>query len=171
MSGVEIGLFVVGLVILLMGLWILSNRKLEYPRKPSRFYLAGIIARFVARLRTTLRRKEAAAWPNRLHLYTCDCGCHAPVLRGERPALRLLADGGVLAIPTTPGIAPKLDTSVPELEAWRNRCLGLLCIAGHAGLPQVNLPLGRVDGCPVGLSLIAGPGHDTMLLALARRLG
>jgi len=83
----------------------------------------------------------------------------------------LLADGGVLAIPTTPGIAPKLETSVPELEAWRNRCLGLLCIAGHAGLPQVNLPLGRVDGCPVGLSLIAGPGHDTMLLALARRLG
>ena len=94
MSGVEIGLFVVGLVILLMGLWILSNRKLEYPRKPSRFYLAGILARFVARLRATLRRKEAAAWPNRLHLYTCDCGCHAPVLRGERPALRLLADGG-----------------------------------------------------------------------------
>jgi amidase len=82
----------------------------------------------------------------------------------------LLADDTVLAIPTTPGIAPRLDTPVPELEAWRNRCLGLLCIAGHAGLPQVSLPAGTVDGCPTGLSLVAAPGRDTMLLELARRL-
>jgi amidase len=82
----------------------------------------------------------------------------------------LLADGTVLAIPTTPGIAPRTDTPVAELEAWRNRCLGLLCIAGHAGLPQISLPMGRVAGCPVGLSLIAAPGHDTMLTRLARAL-
>ncbi len=82
----------------------------------------------------------------------------------------LLADDSVLAIPTTPGIAPRLDTPVPELEAWRNRCLGLLCIAGHAGLPQLSLPAGTVDGCPVGLSLVAAPGRDTLLLELARRL-
>lgn len=82
----------------------------------------------------------------------------------------LLADGAVLAIPTTPGIAPRVDTPVAELEAWRNRCLGLLCIAGHAGLPQLSLPAGTVDGCPVALSLVAAPGRDTMLLALARRL-
>ena len=61
-------------------------------------------------------------------------------------------------------------TSVAELEAWRNRCIGLLCIAGHAGLPQLSLPLAVVDGCPVGLSLIAAPGRDSMLLALAREL-
>jgi amidase len=83
----------------------------------------------------------------------------------------LLADDAVLAIPTVPGAAPLRGTPVPELEAWRNRCLGLLCIAGHAGLPQVSLPLATVDGCPVGLSLIAAPGRDTMLLALARALG
>ena len=82
----------------------------------------------------------------------------------------LLVDGTVLAIPTVPGIAPRTDTPVPELEAWRNRCLGLLCIAGHAGLPQISLPMGTVDGCPVALSLIAAPGRDTMLLDLARRL-
>jgi len=82
----------------------------------------------------------------------------------------LLADDAVLAIPTVPGIAPLRGTPVPELEAWRNRCLGLLCIAGHAGLPQVSLPLAMVDGCPVGLSLLAAPGRDTMLLALAARL-
>jgi amidase len=82
----------------------------------------------------------------------------------------MLADDAVLAIPTTPGVAPTLDTPVPELEAWRNRCLGLLCIAGHAGLPQISLPAGTVDGCPVGLSLVASPGRDTMLMALAARL-
>jgi amidase len=82
----------------------------------------------------------------------------------------LLADGAVLAIPTAPGIAPRCDTPVAELEAWRNRCLGLLCIAGHAGLPQVSLPMASVDGCPVGLSLLAAPGRDTMLLELARSL-
>jgi amidase len=82
----------------------------------------------------------------------------------------LLADGAVLAIPTVIGIAPLCTTSVAELEAWRNRCIGLLCIAGHAGLPQLSLPLAVVDGCPVGLSLIAAPGRDSMLLALAREL-
>ena len=76
----------------------------------------------------------------------------------------------VLALPTTPGGAPRITTPVPELEAWRNRALGLLCIAGHAGLPQVNLPVAVVDGRPVGLSLVAARGNDLMLLDLACRL-
>jgi amidase len=59
---------------------------------------------------------------------------------------------------------------VPELEAWRNRALGLLCIAGHAGLPQINLPLTRLDGRPLGLSLVAARGQDTLLVDLACRL-
>ena len=73
----------------------------------------------------------------------------------------------MLALPTTPGGAPRVDTPVPELEAWRNRALGLLCIAGHAGLPQVNLPVAVVDGKPVGLSLVAARGNDALLLDLA----
>jgi amidase len=82
----------------------------------------------------------------------------------------LLAGNRVLAIPTTPGVAPLIDMPVGDLERWRNRALGLLCIAGHGGLPQVSLPLARVAGVPVGLSLIAARGNDTMLLELARRL-
>jgi amidase len=39
-----------------------------------------------------------------------------------------------------------------------------------ARLPQVSLPLAELDGCPLGLSLIAARGNDTLLLALARRL-
>ena len=80
----------------------------------------------------------------------------------------LLANNCVLAIPSTPGVAPPIDMPVAELERWRNRALGLLCIAGHAGLPQVSLPLAKVDGLPVGLSLIAARGNDLLLLRLAR---
>ncbi|MEO7155919.1 MAG: amidase family protein, partial [Vicinamibacterales bacterium] len=76
----------------------------------------------------------------------------------------------VLVVPTTVGPAPPLGTAAKALEIWRNRCLGLLCIAGHAGLPQLSLPLATADGAPVGLSLIAGRGKDTLLLSLARRV-
>ena len=79
----------------------------------------------------------------------------------------LLVDNAVLAIPTTPGPAPLLDTSIADLEKWRNRSLGLLCIAGHAGLPQLSLPVAQVKGRPVGLSLIAGRGNDHLLLEIA----
>jgi amidase len=82
----------------------------------------------------------------------------------------LLADGTVLVIPTTPGIAPLRGLPVPELEAWRNRCLGLLCIAGHAGLPQISLPMASLGGCPIGVSLIAASGCDTMLLDMGASL-
>ncbi|MGE0310292.1 MAG: amidase [Lautropia sp.] len=76
----------------------------------------------------------------------------------------------VLVIPTTPGAAPRLDTPVAAREAWRNRALGLLCIAGHAGLPQVNLPIAELGGRPVGLSLVAARGRDRLLLSLACKL-
>lgn len=80
---------------------------------------------------------------------------------------QLLVDNAVLVIPTTLGPAPLLDTSAPDLEIWRNRSLGLLCIAGHAGLPQLSLPVAQVQGRPVGLSLIAARGNDHLLLELA----
>jgi amidase len=82
----------------------------------------------------------------------------------------LLADGAILCLPTAPGIAPLKETPVDEIEGFRNAILKLTCIAGHARLPQVNLPLARLDGCPVGLSLIAAPGGDEMLLAAAEQI-
>jgi amidase len=82
----------------------------------------------------------------------------------------LLADDAVLVVPTTVGAAPLRGTATRDFEVWRNRCLGLLCIAGHAGLPQISLPLASLGGCPLGLSLIAARGNDTLLLELAQRL-
>jgi amidase len=76
-----------------------------------------------------------------------------------------LFDGDtLLCLPTAPGIAPKLNTAPPELEAFRARAFALLSIAGLARLPQINLPVGTLDGCPIGLSLIAPRGFDRSLL-------
>ncbi|MBI2292990.1 MAG: hypothetical protein HYU73_22245 [Betaproteobacteria bacterium] len=68
------------------------------------------------------------------------------------------------------GIAPLRNTPPAESDEFRARALSLLCIAGLARLPQVSLPLAKLDGCPLGLSLIAAHGADTMLLDIARRL-
>jgi amidase len=83
---------------------------------------------------------------------------------------QLLSGNAILVLPTLPGIAPLLNTPAAELEDYRGRAMSLLCIAGLARLPQVNLPVARLDGCPLGLSLIAARGGDIMLLALARAL-
>lgn len=82
----------------------------------------------------------------------------------------LLAGGAVLALPSAYGIAPRRGASAAELEDFRGRTLSLTCIAGLARLPQVSLPVAKVDGCPVGLGLIAAAGRDETLIDIATRL-
>ena len=82
----------------------------------------------------------------------------------------LVGNDGVLVLPSMPAIAPKLDAPEEEFEAFRVRAISLMCVAGLAGLPQVSLPLAKVDGCPLGLSLVGPPGRDRALLALARKV-
>jgi amidase len=75
--------------------------------------------------------------------------------------------GTVVALPSAPCIAPRLDTPAEGLDAYRTRVMRLTCIAGLGGLPQVSIPAGTVAGCPVGLSFIGWPGGDETLLDLA----
>ncbi|MEE9274677.1 MAG: amidase [bacterium] len=82
----------------------------------------------------------------------------------------VLEGGAVMVMPTAPGIAPLLGLSPSQSADFRDRLLKLSAIGGLAGVPQINLPLAEVEGCPVGLSLIAGRGGDEMLLELARRI-
>lgn len=79
----------------------------------------------------------------------------------------LLPPGTLMALPTAPCIAPLIDSPADALESFRVRVMRLTCMAGVAGLPQVNLPIGTVAGCPVGMSLIGWPGADEVLLDLA----
>ncbi|WP_194152372.1 amidase [Muricoccus nepalensis] len=75
-----------------------------------------------------------------------------------------LPPGTALLLPTAPGIAPRLATPAAELDAFRMRAMTLTCIAGLGGLPQVSMPAGTLDGCPVGLSVIGARGTDLALM-------
>ncbi|MGA8614385.1 MAG: amidase [Xanthobacteraceae bacterium] len=79
----------------------------------------------------------------------------------------LLGDDGIAIIPTVHDLPPLRDAPVSAQVAFREKTLALTCVASLTRLPQINLPVTRVDGCPVGLSLIAGPRGDEFLLALA----
>jgi len=83
---------------------------------------------------------------------------------------RLGKPGTVLALPTTPSVAPRVDVSAEALEPFRANVMRLTCIAGLSGLPQVTIPIGTVSGCPVGLSFLGWAGSDEVLLDLAVRL-
>ena len=82
----------------------------------------------------------------------------------------ILKDNAVIVLPTVPDIAPLLNMPAAALDDFRARAMSLLCIAGHAGLPQVTLPLATLQGCPLGISLIAARGNDALLLSLASRI-
>jgi amidase len=72
-----------------------------------------------------------------------------------------------LVIPTAPCVALRKDAPGEEIGAFYPRALTLTSIAGHAGLPQLSVPAGLVDGCPIGLSIVAGTNRDRALLDLA----
>lgn len=82
----------------------------------------------------------------------------------------ILQPGTVIALPTAPGIAPLIGQPAEKLEEFRFRGLQLTGIGSLGQVPQVNLPIGQVDGCPVGLSLMAGKGGDELLLGLAEKI-
>jgi amidase len=83
---------------------------------------------------------------------------------------RLTHDGTALVIPTTPGRALAKRASGPEIGSFYATALPLNAIAGHAGLPQVTLPAVRIEGCPLGLSIVGPRGSDRALLKLAESL-
>jgi amidase len=92
-------------------------------------------------------------------------------LRAKRWVLDALAGNAVLVLPTTPVTAPPVHSPRSVLWEIRTRMVSLTAIAGMAGCPQISLPLCKADGLPVGLSLIGPRGGDSMLLALAKRIG
>jgi amidase len=75
--------------------------------------------------------------------------------------------GTILALPTAPTIAPLAETPAANLEDFRVRVMRLTCTAGMAGLPQMSIPAGTINGCPIGLSFIGWAGGDEALLDLA----
>lgn len=87
----------------------------------------------------------------------------------ERVA-NLVKPGTILALPTSPAIAPLVSSTPEQLEAFRVRALRLTCTSSMSGLPQVTIPIGTAAGCPAGLSFIGWHGGDGALLDLAAKL-
>ena len=82
----------------------------------------------------------------------------------------LMPPGTIVCMPTTPIIAPLKNQPLPVLDRARDR---INCMAAHGGLaghPQLSLPLGEVNGAPVGLSILAARGADSLLVNVAKQL-
>ena len=96
----------------------------------------------------------------------------ASLARGEARAriTWLLPPGTILCMPTTPFPAPLKGQPLTALEPIRARILGLAALGGLTGVPQVSVPGARVNGLPVGLSLVGGHGTDAALVAVARTM-
>jgi amidase len=75
-----------------------------------------------------------------------------------------LGDDGILLLPTAHDLPPLRETPIEALTAFRQRTLALTSVASLARAPQISVPVATVEGCPVGLSLLAAPGRDAFLL-------
>lgn len=76
----------------------------------------------------------------------------------------------VLIMPTMPDVAPLLSTGEEELDAYRNRAVNILCLAGLSGRPQITMPLAERLEAPLGLSILGPAGSDLSLVHLAARI-
>jgi amidase len=81
---------------------------------------------------------------------------------------QMLAADTVVLLPTAPFPAPLRGQRRSAMWAHRTAISTLTTICGTLGAPQLSLPIANVDGLPVGLSIMARPGGDEMLLAFAR---
>ncbi len=76
-------------------------------------------------------------------------------------------DGRILVLPTVPDIAPLLSDTAEQIEATRRLSQDLLIIAVMTASPQVTVPMARVDGVPLGISLLGPRGSDQRLVEMA----
>ncbi|WP_374634701.1 amidase [Ferrovibrio sp.] len=79
----------------------------------------------------------------------------------------MLPPGTALLLPSAPGPALALNSPADAIADFYRKALTLCCVAGHAGLPAISLPLTTWQDCPLGLSILAGPGQDEALLDFA----
>ena len=70
-------------------------------------------------------------------------------------------------VPAAPCTALPAAADGAQRGVFYERALALGALAGHAGLPQIVLPLATAQGLPVGVSFISARGNDERLLNLA----
>jgi aspartyl-tRNA(Asn)/glutamyl-tRNA(Gln) amidotransferase subunit A len=86
----------------------------------------------------------------------------------RRDIQRLLShEIDLLVLPCVPEIAPVAGTAHMVEATARMTSFTLPISAAH--VPAVSVPCGTSEGMPVGVQLVAAPGRDLELLALAER--
>ena len=148
-----------------LSVWARAQRTLQMPEALATFrdWVERTNPRLTMRVARTLVAAEGVSTAERQW---------AELMRHEvRGRLRdLLSPGSVLCLPTTPFPAPPVGLPLSRHNETGLRITSLTCIAGLSGLPQLSVPGGRVDGRPVGLSLVGPPGSELRLAAFAKGL-
>lgn len=85
-----------------------------------------------------------------------------------RQLVERVAPDELLCLPTTPTPAPSRDRLGEGAETRRANIFALGALAGLWGGPEVSMPAAKVDGLPVGTSLVGAPGCDERMLAFLR---
>lgn len=96
-------------------------------------------------------------------------------VRARRAYDAVLERFDVLALPTTCITAPPLPgTDATPVDAVRlaldPALISNTCVFDHTGHPALSVPIGPVDGLPVGLMLVAARERDDVLLRAAHAL-
>ena len=79
----------------------------------------------------------------------------------------IINENTVAVLPSAASLAPLRKADPAEVDAIRLRTMAMTCVAGIAGLPQVNMPFTTEQGEPIGISLMGPPGSDAALIQLA----
>ena len=91
-------------------------------------------------------------------------------LKAREHIQQIAMPGTILALPTAAQHCTRYRNSGRRAGGIPPRVMRLTCTAGVSGLPQMSIPAGTIDGCPVGLSFIGWAGGDEALLDLACEL-
>lgn len=82
----------------------------------------------------------------------------------------LLKDDGLAILPTMPDAGIPVGASETFVERFRQKVSMCLCHGGLSGFPWISLPLGTINGAPIGISLVGPKGRDLWLIAQAAKL-
>ncbi|KAJ2503970.1 Trimeric GatFAB AmidoTransferase(AdT) complex subunit [Coemansia sp. RSA 2052] len=134
---------------ILLGTYVMSSAASEHYFGPSQ------------KIRRLIQQEFDAifALPNALH------AAGSAATRISRPPGAV----DVLLFPTATGAAPRLgDQEDSRVANYVNDVMTVP--ASLAGIPAISVPVGYVDGLPLGLQLAAQYGDDELLLRVARHL-
>jgi amidase len=145
--------------------WCAAQRQLQS------FEFGRTFAGWVDRSNPRLSFEVARSLVGALAVQDSDLGAaNATRARATAQLEALLGSSRLLCLPTAAVLPVRRDATLSEMGSACDRLLELTCIAGLAGLPQINLPWAETaDGIPIGLSLIGPRGSDRRLLAWACR--